>query len=216
MDSAEARSIQGVLENNNARMDRQEEQMFATGRAVQALVAQVSELTTQIQHLRMPAAPPPPAGSLSASEQLYSTWAAAADTGSLQGWAQSVSSLPCKMLYVFFSATADVRHRGVQGGVGSHAAVWKGCVMGNGGVGESSSLLFLVPRTIRGDEEGLRPRGSRARGGAQAGRSPPGWKICLGLFHRVPNPGGGVQVERGGAVGHVPAWVGWPDSGGDV
>ncbi len=60
MDSAEARNIQGVLENNNARMDRQEEQMFATGRAVQALVAQVSELTTQIQHLRMPAAPPPP------------------------------------------------------------------------------------------------------------------------------------------------------------
>ncbi len=40
MDSAEARSIQGVLESNNARMDRQEEQMFATGRAVQALVAQ--------------------------------------------------------------------------------------------------------------------------------------------------------------------------------
>ncbi len=60
MDSAEARSIQGVLENNNARMDRQEEQMFATGRAVQALVAQVSELTTQIQHLRMPAVPLPP------------------------------------------------------------------------------------------------------------------------------------------------------------
>ncbi len=41
-------------------MDRQEEQMFATGRAVQALVAQVSELTAQIQHLRMPAAPLPP------------------------------------------------------------------------------------------------------------------------------------------------------------
>ncbi len=34
--------------------------MFATGRAVQALVAQVSELTAQIQHLRMPAAPLPP------------------------------------------------------------------------------------------------------------------------------------------------------------
>ncbi len=60
MDSAEARSIQGILESNNARMDRQEEQMFATGRAVQALVAQVSELTAQIQHLRMPAAPLPP------------------------------------------------------------------------------------------------------------------------------------------------------------
>ncbi len=34
--------------------------MLATGRAVQALVAQVSELTTQIQQLRMPTAPLPP------------------------------------------------------------------------------------------------------------------------------------------------------------
>ncbi len=51
---------QGLLENNNARLDRQDEQMFATGRAVQALVAQVSELTTQLQQLRMPAAPLPP------------------------------------------------------------------------------------------------------------------------------------------------------------
>ncbi len=34
--------------------------MLATGRAVQALVAQVSELTTQFQQLRMPTAPLPP------------------------------------------------------------------------------------------------------------------------------------------------------------
>ncbi len=34
--------------------------MLATGRAVQALVVQVSELTTQIQQLRMPTAPLPP------------------------------------------------------------------------------------------------------------------------------------------------------------
>ncbi len=60
MDSAEALTIQGLLENNNARLDRQDEQIFATGRAVQALVAQVSELTTQLQQLRMPAAPLPP------------------------------------------------------------------------------------------------------------------------------------------------------------
>ncbi len=60
MDSAEALTFQGVLENNNSRLDRQEEQMLATGRAVQALVVQVSELTTQIQQLRMPTAPLPP------------------------------------------------------------------------------------------------------------------------------------------------------------
>ncbi len=50
----------GTLSNNNARMDHQEEQMLATGRAVQSLVAQVSELTTQFQHLRSPTAPSRP------------------------------------------------------------------------------------------------------------------------------------------------------------
>ncbi len=60
MDSAEASTLQGLFASNNARMDRQDEQMLATGRAVQALVAQVSELTTQLQLLRTPTAPPPP------------------------------------------------------------------------------------------------------------------------------------------------------------
>ncbi len=42
MDSAEARGFQELLANNNACMDQQEENMLNTGRAVQALVAQVS------------------------------------------------------------------------------------------------------------------------------------------------------------------------------
>ncbi|KAL0177287.1 hypothetical protein M9458_026181, partial [Cirrhinus mrigala] len=41
-------------------MDQQEEHLLATGQAVQPLVAQVSELTTQLQQLRLPTAPPPP------------------------------------------------------------------------------------------------------------------------------------------------------------
>ncbi len=60
MDSAGALTLQGLLENNNARLDRQEEQLLGAGRAVQALVAQVSELTTQLQQLRMPTVPLPP------------------------------------------------------------------------------------------------------------------------------------------------------------
>ncbi len=60
MDSAGALNLQGLLEKNNTRLDRQEEQMLVAGRAVQALVAQVSELTTQLQQLRMPTAPLPP------------------------------------------------------------------------------------------------------------------------------------------------------------
>ncbi len=60
MDSAETRGLQELISGNNARMDLQEENMLNTGRAVQALVAQVSELTTQVQLLRSPAAPPTP------------------------------------------------------------------------------------------------------------------------------------------------------------
>ncbi|KAL0148627.1 hypothetical protein M9458_056067, partial [Cirrhinus mrigala] len=60
MDSASALELQEFMSLNNARMDQQEEHSLATGRAVQALVAQVSELTSQLQQLRWPAVPPQP------------------------------------------------------------------------------------------------------------------------------------------------------------
>ncbi len=47
MDPASATELRSFLENSNARMTRQEEQMVSTGHAVQALVSQVSELTSQ-------------------------------------------------------------------------------------------------------------------------------------------------------------------------
>lgn len=58
MDPAEESDLQNLLSNSNACLDWQEEQMLATGWAVQTLVAQVSELTTQVQLLRSPTAPP--------------------------------------------------------------------------------------------------------------------------------------------------------------
>ncbi|KAL0147024.1 hypothetical protein M9458_057548, partial [Cirrhinus mrigala] len=60
MDSASTPTVQELLSVNNARMDQQEEHLLNTGHAVQALVAQVSELTLQLQQLRSPAAPPTP------------------------------------------------------------------------------------------------------------------------------------------------------------
>ncbi|KAI2650043.1 Retrotransposon-derived protein PEG10 [Labeo rohita] len=60
MDFASALSLQECMTLNNARMDQQEEHLMATGRAVQALVTQVSELTSQLQQLRSPAASPLP------------------------------------------------------------------------------------------------------------------------------------------------------------
>lgn len=60
MDSAKDKSLQEFLPRSNSRMDHQEEQMAATGHAVQVLVAQVSELTNQLRHLTVPTAPASP------------------------------------------------------------------------------------------------------------------------------------------------------------
>ncbi|ROL55332.1 hypothetical protein DPX16_22808 [Anabarilius grahami] len=48
------------LSKSAQRMDQQDEQVMATARAVQALVAQVAELSTQVLHLSSPTAPAPP------------------------------------------------------------------------------------------------------------------------------------------------------------
>ncbi len=85
------------------------------------------------------------------------------------------------------------------------AALWGTAVWEN-----RHPLLFLVPLTLSGDEEGVRSRAGRARGSAHAGRPPPGGAVRFWLFHPVQDPGGRVWVEREGAVGHVPAWAGRP------
>ncbi|KAG1958060.1 retrotransposable element [Pimephales promelas] len=56
--SAAATSIEEFVHHSIQRMNSQEKEIGDTGRAVQALVTQVSELTQQIQRLRVPAAPP--------------------------------------------------------------------------------------------------------------------------------------------------------------
>lgn len=65
MDLASAAELKEILSNNNVHFDHQEEQIVVTGHAVQALVVQVSELTTQLQQLRTnsahaPTVPNPP------------------------------------------------------------------------------------------------------------------------------------------------------------
>ncbi len=82
MDSADASDLRDFLSNNNARMDHQEEQMLATGRAVQALVVQVSELTTQFQHLRSPTKLTSTTSSFNFNEHQTTSWAASTHTRS--------------------------------------------------------------------------------------------------------------------------------------
>ncbi len=59
------------------------------------------------------------------------------------------------MFSVFLAPATDVCHRSFQSGTSAYVAVRKGSIVGNGGVGESPSLLFLVPLTFSGDEEGV-------------------------------------------------------------
>lgn len=64
MDSASGFEWRELLTSNNAHMDQQEEQIMATGHAVEALVAQVSEVTAQLWQLRTETAGAPPSVSL--------------------------------------------------------------------------------------------------------------------------------------------------------
>ncbi len=52
MDPASASELRDFLSRSNSRMDHQDEQRAASNRAIQALVSQVSELTTQLQRLQ--------------------------------------------------------------------------------------------------------------------------------------------------------------------
>ncbi len=69
--SASANSLEAFITQSINRMDSQEASLSNTGRAVQALVAQVSELTQQFQHLRVPTAPPTPPVSSTPPETLF-------------------------------------------------------------------------------------------------------------------------------------------------
>ncbi|XP_048026370.1 uncharacterized protein LOC125255080 [Megalobrama amblycephala] len=59
MDPARSSDLQEYLSKSAQRMDQQDEQVIATARAVQTLVAQVAKLSTQVQHLSSPTAPAP-------------------------------------------------------------------------------------------------------------------------------------------------------------
>ncbi len=53
MDPAIASELRDILTSSKIRMEQQQEQIMATGRAVQALVTQVSELTTQFRQFKI-------------------------------------------------------------------------------------------------------------------------------------------------------------------
>ncbi|XDV31031.1 hypothetical protein PO909_033808 [Leuciscus waleckii] len=58
MEAASSTSLTDFINHSVSQMDQQQESITNTGRAIQALMTQVSELTQQIQQLSIPAAPP--------------------------------------------------------------------------------------------------------------------------------------------------------------
>ncbi len=78
MDPASASELRDILTSSNTRMEQQEEQIMATGRAVQALVTQVSELTTQFRQFKTESTQQPTA----LNPRLFHLWITPADAPS--------------------------------------------------------------------------------------------------------------------------------------
>ncbi len=161
MDSADATTLQGLFAFNNACMDRQDEQMLATGRAVQALVAQVSELTTQLQLLRAPTAPPPsPVPPIPADNA--SQYEPRLPTPEMYGGEPDLCRAFLTKCSMFFSikpltfATEEARVALVLTLLTGEAALWGTVAWEN-----PTSLLFLIQRPQGGDETSFLSRGDR-------------------------------------------------------
>ncbi len=214
--SASANSLEAFITQSINRMDSQEVSLSNTGRAIQALVAQVvrahpaistsasSHCATHTASSLHPTWDPLPVGTSSARSRI------------LFRWTQFLQSIPHTMFHALFSATQNIQYWTNQGCLYSDVIDRKSGIMGNSGVGEPKSMLRLVPGTLRWDEAGVRSCRRREGGGQNTRRPSSGWEIGLWLLHRVPDLSGRVSLERGVAVGHVSAWAGWPRPEGDL
>ncbi len=158
--------------------------MLNTGRAVQALVAQVSELTTQVQLLRSPAAPPtPPSSSIPGNHspqhepRLPAPEMYAGDPNLCRAFLMKCS--------LFFSlqpltfATEVSRVALVLTLLSGKAALWGTAVWEN---------CHPCCSSFRSLSQEMR----RVFDCAHAGRPPPGGAVRFRLFHPVQDPGGRV------------------------
>ncbi len=156
--------------------------MLNTGRAVQALVAQVSELTTQVQLLRSPAAPPtPPSFSIPGNHspqhepRLPAPEMYAGDPNLCRAFLTKCS--------LFFSlqpltfATEVSRVALVLTLLSGKAALWGTAVWEN---------CHPCCSSFRSLSQEMR------RVFDHAGRPPPGGAVRFRLFHPVQDPGSGV------------------------
>ncbi len=156
-------------------MDHQDEQRAASNRTIQALVSQVSELTTQLQRLqaepeqRSTASNPPAPAIPDQAVRLIEP--RLPPPAFYSGEPQQ-----CRSFLVFtihLPPTIVVSYRGIEDSIRHHTALWTGSSLGNYRLGAETSLLhFFFSHSRRRSERCLiGQRGGSFSGGVTAGRS---------------------------------------------
>ncbi len=213
--SASANSLEAFITQSINRMDSQEVSLSNTGRAIQALVAQVSELTQQFQHLRVPTAPPTPPVPSTPPETLFQSEPRLPVPESYSGEPSFCRAFltRCSMHFSLQPRTFNTEQTKVAFTLTlltGRAALWGTAVW------ENQDPCCASFQALSDEMKRVFDRAAREGGGQNTRRPSSGWEIGLRLLHRVPDLSGRVSLERGGAVGHVSAWAGWPRPEGDL
>ncbi len=157
MDPASASELRDFLSRSNSRMDHQDEQGAVSNRAIQALVSQVSKLTTQLQSLQTepeqrstaansPAPTIPDQGTISSSPASH-----------LQPFilvSPSYAAPSLSNVHSISPPTIVVSYRGIEDSIRYHTTLWTGSSLGNYRFG-AETLLHFVSVIFGGDQKGV-------------------------------------------------------------
>ncbi len=221
MDPASASDLRYVLSHSNSCIDHQEEQVAASNRAVQALVSQVSELTTQLQRIQtesvqQPTSSYPPVSSIPDQAACFTETCLpppAFYSGEPQQWGfysgepqQGYFLAKCS-LYISLQPlsfpTEESKIAFVITLLFGWAALWGTTVWEQKLPCCTSFLSFseeikkVFDRAVSGREV------ARFLAGVMAGKSE-----RHRLLHWIPHPGDGVLLEFRSPVGYVFTWTG--------
>ncbi len=220
MDPASMAELRDVLSKSNTRMERQEDQMMATGRAVQALVTQVSELTTQFQQLKTETAslqhPPVPNPPASVDQIVHSTEPRLPPPAFYSGEPQLCRSFLAKCsLYISLQPssfpTEDSKVAFIITLLSGRAASWGTTVW---------EQKLPCCASFRSFSEELKKVFDHAASGREAARLlaelRQGDCTVTDYSYWVSHAGCGMRLEFWGAMGHVFVWALWVYQGRDL
>ncbi len=159
MGPASASELRDFLSRSNSRMDHQDEQRAASNRAIQALVSQVSELTTQLQRLQAkpeqrPTASNSPAPTIPDQAGRFIE-PRLPPPAFYSGEPQQCRSFLAKCPRHHLPPTVVVSYRGIEDSIRHHTTLWTGSSLGNYRLGAETSLLHFVSVIFGGDQKGV-------------------------------------------------------------